>query len=89
LIFNVDKSPGATDLAGFDIDGDQNDVADKEDLNMASFPSWIEKNDGGYTMGLHLVNGKRKQERENKEFRVFVFFFIVVFFCNVLPLVFL
>jgi hypothetical protein len=26
-------------------------------------------------MGLHLVNGKRKQERENKEFRVFVFFF--------------
>jgi hypothetical protein len=28
-------------------------------------------------MGLHLVNGKRKQERENKEFRVFVFFFLL------------
>jgi hypothetical protein len=39
LIFNTDKSPGAADLAGFDINGDQNDVADKEDLNMASFPS--------------------------------------------------
>jgi hypothetical protein len=30
-------------------------------------------------MGLHLVNGKRKQERENKEFRVFVFFFLLWF----------
>jgi hypothetical protein len=39
LIFNADKSPGAVDLAGFDIDADQNDVADKGDLNMASFPS--------------------------------------------------
>jgi hypothetical protein len=39
LIFNADKSPGAADSAGFVIAEDQNDVADKGDLNMASFPS--------------------------------------------------
>ena len=39
----VNSDDVITKLPGFVIDGDQNDVADKGDLNMASLPSWIQK----------------------------------------------